>query len=239
MLYVRSLSFHCAVLLTGAVFVLLFWPAVFAPRRIGVLIIKRYLKIMLWQLRVICGLSYEVRGIEHLPDGGFICACNHQSAWETFSLMVLLNDPALILKKELRWIPGLGLIVMKTEQIWVDRAGSLSSTERMLNTAEKVCKAGRPVVIFPEGTRVPVNGQEPYKPGVFMLYKRLGVACVPAAVNSGFFWPRKSWVKHPGKITIEFLEPIEPGRGKDQFFGDLEGSLRVGVKRLAIEVSPA
>ncbi len=236
MLYVRSLSFHCAVLLTGAVFVVLFWPAVFAPRRIGVWVINRYLKAMLWQLRVICGLSFEVRGLERLPAGGFVCACNHQSAWETFSLMAILNDPALVLKKELRWIPGLGLIVMKTGQIWIDRAGCLSSTERMLNTAEKVSKTGRPVVIFPEGTRVPVDGCEPYKPGVFMLYRRLGVPCVPTAVNSGLFWPRKGWVKYPGKITLEFFDPIEPNQSKDEFFVRLEGSLREGVRRLVDEV---
>ena len=235
MLYLRSLCFHCAVLLTGALFILVLWPAYFAPRRVGLFILKSYLKTWLWQLKAICGLSYEVRGLGQLPDGSFVCACNHQSTWETLALMAILDDPAFILKKELRWVPGLGLIVMKAGHIWIDRTGGLDATEHMLSAAGRVSKSARPVVIFPEGTRVPVDGCESYKPGVFLLYRKLGVPCVPTAVNSGLFWHRKSWLRHPGKITLEFLAPIEPGHSKDQFFAVLESSLRDGVRSLVEE----
>lgn len=232
MVYIRSICFQIAVHLTALILMILCCPLIFAPREFIVAVIDFFLQIMMWQLKVICGLTYEVRGLERLPAGGFICACNHQSTWETVGLMAILKDPAFVLKNELRWVPALGLILMKTQQIWINRAGNLHTAERMLSAATSASKCGRPVVIFPEGTRVSVQGHEPFKPGVFVLYKTLNVPCVPAAVNSGLFWPRKSWLKHPGKVTLEFLEPIPPGARKEEFMSTLESSIRPTVQRL-------
>ncbi|MEM8647992.1 MAG: lysophospholipid acyltransferase family protein, partial [Pseudomonadota bacterium] len=187
---------------------------------------------MLWQLKVICHLSYEIKGLDRLPSGKFMCASKHQSSWETVGLMSILSDPAFVVKRETRWVPVFGIVMMRLHHIWIDRIAGVKALEAMAADAKHHLDRGRPIVIFPEGTRTTVHGESPFKLGVYFLYRRLNVACVPIAVNSGLYWRRRSWLKYPGKITLEILEPIAPGLKQQQFMSLLEDTINTATKRL-------
>ena len=165
----------------------------------------------LWLLRVIVGTKLEVRGAEKLPAGACLVAAKHQSAWETFGLIPLFRDPALVMKRELFWIPLHGWFSHKFEMIPVDRDKGPSALRRMLREARKRAADGREIIIFPEGTRRAPGAPPDYKTGVVLLYEGLGLPCVPVALNSGVFWPRRSLLRRPGAIVVEFLDPIQAG----------------------------
>lgn len=162
--------------------------------------------------KYILGLTYEIKGIENLPkDGCFIVAAKHQSAWETVKLHRIFYDPAIVLKKELLSIPFLGWFFKKLDMIAIDRSKGINALKLMEKSAQKVKAQGRPIVVFPQGTRVPVRRKMSYKYGAIRLYDMLQVPIIPVALNSGVFWPKKSFFKSSGVITIEFLPAIPAG----------------------------
>ena len=146
-----------------------------------------------------------------------IVACKHQSAWETFALYALLDDPVYILKRELMWIPLFGWYTWKAGLIPVDRSAGMAALARMTARAQQALAAGRQLVIFPEGTRRLPGAEPSYKPGVVYLYGTAGVPCVPIALNSGLYWPRRSLLRLPGTIVVEILDPIPPGLDRQAF----------------------
>jgi len=188
----RSLLFNVLFYVTTVLFVLLGSPLLFGPRRWAMAALALHGRFELWLLRTIVGTKLEVRGLEKLPAGACLVAAKHQSAWETFGLMPLFRDPALLMKRELFWIPFHGWFSQKFEMIPVDRDRGPSALRRMLREAKKRAAQGREIIIFPEGTRRAPGAPPDYKTGVVLLYEALGIPCVPVALNS----PKRS-VKGP------------------------------------------
>jgi 1-acyl-sn-glycerol-3-phosphate acyltransferase len=178
------------------------------------------------------GLRYLVRGREHLPPGPVLIAMKHQSAWDTFAAPVIFARPAIVQKRELGWIPVYGWFALKAGMIAVDRAGGSAALRSMLAAAARARAAGRPVLIYPEGTRTSVGAAPRYQPGVFALYRRLGVPLVPVALDSGLYWGRRSFCKRPGCIVVEILPAIAPGGDRDSVMAALETAIEAAAARL-------
>ena len=189
----------------------------------------------LWLLKKIIGLEMEVRGLENLPEGAALIASKHQSAWETFALIPLFRDPVMLMKTELFWIPFHGWFSKKFGMIGVKRDAGASALRHMLREAEKKVEQGREIIIFPEGTRRSPDAVPDYKSGITMLYSALDVPCIPLALNSGVFWPRRQWVKYPGTVIVEFLAPIAPGSDRKSFMLQLQNSIEGATARLITE----
>ena len=206
----RSLLFNVLFYVTTAMFVVIGSPLLFAPRRWAMAALAHSRPVRVVAAQAIVGTKLEVRGNEKLPAGACLVAPKHQSAWETFALIPLFRDPALLMKRELFWIPFHGWFSYKFDMIPVDRDKGPSALRRMLREAKKRAAAGREIIIFPEGTRRAPGAPPDYKTGVVLLYEALGVPCVPVALNSGVFWPRRSLTRKPGTIVVEFLDPIPP-----------------------------
>ena len=187
-------------------------------------------------LRVLCRVEYRIRGRENLPDAPCIVAAKHQSAWDTMIFSLLLDKPSYVLKRELLRIPFFGWAVAKSGMVPVDRAGGAKELKRMVAKARRRLAEGRPVVIFPQGTRVEPGTHQPYLPGVAALYQALGVPVVPVGLNSGLFWGRRSFLKTPGRILLEVSPPIPPGLPRREFMRQLEDRIEGTSNRLIAEV---
>ncbi|HYJ59826.1 MAG TPA: lysophospholipid acyltransferase family protein [Methyloceanibacter sp.] len=235
----RSLLFDVLFYVTTTLFVVLGSPLLFAPRSWAMAALKVHGRFELWLLRVIVGTRLEVRGAEKLPEGACLVAAKHQSAWETFGLIPLFRDPALLMKRELFWIPFHGWFSYKFGMIPVDRDKGPAALRRMLREAKQRVADGREIVIFPEGTRRAPGAPPDYKTGVVLLYEALGVPCVPVALNSGLFWPRRSVERRPGTIVVEFLDPIPPGLPRTEFLERLIGAVETASDRLLTEAKRA
>jgi len=231
----RSLLFNLLFYVTTTLFVVLGSPLLFAPRRWAMAALAVHGRFELWLLRAIVGTKLEVRGAEKLPKAACLVAAKHQSAWETFALIPLFRDPALLMKRDLFWIPFHGWFSRKFEMIPVDRDKGPAALRRMLREAKKRVADGREIVIFPEGTRRAPGAPPDYKTGVVLLYDALGIPCVPVALNSGVFWPRRSLERRPGTIVVEFLDPIPPGLKKAEFLKRLTDAIETASTRLLAE----
>tara|TARA_Y100000590_G_scaffold463233_1_gene629485 strand:+ start:3501 stop:4124 length:624 start_codon:yes stop_codon:yes gene_type:complete len=203
------------------------------PTRIGLKVLKIWAKVSQKILQYVCSIDYEVIGKENIPKSKVIIASKHQSAWETLNFIhILENMPIMILKKELLLIPFFGIYAMKFGNIAIDRKVGSSALKRMVEKAESTMTNNRPILIFPEGTRQDIDSNGKYKRGVLYLYKNLGIPCVPVALNSGKYWPKNTIKKNPGKISIEFLNPIEPGLNDQDFMKKLQTSIEKSTKEL-------
>ena len=174
----------------------------------------------------------EVRGREKIPKGPIIVASKHQSAWETFALLPLFDNPLFIVKRELLWIPIFGWLMIKGRMVPVDRSAGSQALVAMTARANVELADNRQLIIFPEGTRRPAGAEPRYKFGVAHLYAAEGVPCVPVALNSGLFWPRRSIRRLPGTVVVEILDPIAPGLDKDVFFKRLQNDIETATARL-------
>src|SRR5262245_6424559 len=211
MLMFRSLLFLVVFYLNTAAFLLLGSWLLLAPRRWAMEGLRLHGLASLWWLKVICGTRYEVRGREKLPSGACLVCSKHQSAWDTFALIPVFRDPAMVMKAELGYIPLYGWFSHKFQHIFVRRERGPSALKALIRDARDRAAQGREIVIFPEGTRRPPGASPDYKPGFLALYEGLGLTCMPVALNSGLFWPRRSFMRYPGTIVIEVLDPIPPG----------------------------
>jgi 1-acyl-sn-glycerol-3-phosphate acyltransferase len=234
-LLARSLLFNALFYANVTVQMIVALPVLALPHRVHLAFVRSYCRTSLWLLRTICGTRVEWRGLERIPQGACIVACKHQSAWETFALYVAFDDPTYILKRELMWIPLFGWHMRKAGLIPIDRGAGISALSRMTARARKELGRGRQVVIFPEGTRRPPGAEPTYKPGVAHLYAKAGTVCVPLALNSGLFWPRRSLLRYPGTILVEALEPIPPGLDARSFLARLQNVLEEATNRLIRE----
>ncbi len=186
-------------------------------------------------LRWLVGLEHEVRGLHHLPAGPAILASKHQSAWETLAFHLIVPNLVVGLKRELLRIPLFGLYLRRAGSIAIERGSPQRAIRSLVEGAKRAVARGDHVLIFPEGTRRPPDAPPDYKPGVVALYRALGVPCVPVALNSGLFWGRRSWLKRPGRIVVEFLEPIPPGLDRTTFLRQLERRIEGATRRLVAE----
>ncbi len=186
----------------------------------------------LFLARILCGITYEIRGKENLLSQPAIYACKHQSAWETVAFWILLSNPGFVLKKELTQIPLFGLYLISQRHIVVDRSGGGEAMKQMLADAKTALMAGKSIVIFPEGTRIKSGEKGEYHPGVAMLYNHLEAPLIPVALNSGRYWGRNAFVKKPGRVVIEFMPPMEPGMRSREFLKVLEEKIETASNKL-------
>jgi 1-acyl-sn-glycerol-3-phosphate acyltransferase len=207
-------------------------PALLGPRSWSKACLHTYLALVFGALKLICAVDYEVRGLEHKPSAGALVASKHQSMFETLAFWKILDDPAIILKKELSYLPFFGWYAMKLKNIKVDRAAAAKALRDMLKQARERAGEGRQVVIFPQGTRLEPGAEDTYKPGVAGLYAAMKVPCTPVALNSGLHWPGRGFVRRPGTIVVEFLPAIEPGLPRDQFMTELEARIETASAAL-------
>lgn len=234
---IRSLAFAAAFYAATGLFLVLGSPLLLGPRRWAMAGLKLHGQTCVWLLRVIAGTSIEVRGREHLPAGACLVAAKHQSAWDTFALIPLFRDPAVVLKSELTYIPIYGSFCRKFEHIIISRERAAVALKAMLATARARAAEGREIVIFPEGTRSPPGAPPDYKPGIVALYETLELPCIPLALNSGLYWPRRSLMRYPGTIVVEFLEPIPPSLDRRTFRNLLETRIEEASRRLIAEAA--
>lgn len=239
MIGLRSLAFNVALYLYTAAVSILGVPVLLGPRRAAARFGAAWAAGALHLLRWTVGLSHEVRGRENLPAGPAIIAMKHQSAWDTFAVTVVFADPAIVLKKELLLIPFYGWYLWKAGMIGIDRAAGSAALKGLLAAGRGAVSAGRPIVIFPEGTRTPVGARVPFLPGVAALYRDLALPLVPVAVNSGVFWGRRSFAKHPGRIIVEILPPIAPGGDRRAVMARLQERIETATARLVAEARSA
>ncbi len=235
MIWLRALGFNLTFFAATALLGILGLPILLAPRRWVMRFGRFWAQAVLFLLKTIVGLDGEVRGLAHVPTGACLIAMKHQSTWDTLILPVLLGDPAVIIKRELLWIPFYGWYAARAGSITIDRRGGAGALRRMVAAARRTAAMGRPIVIFPQGTRTAPGETRPYQPGIAALYQALDLPLVPAAVNSGLFWGRRSFVKRPGRIVLEFLEPIPPGLERRELMAELERRIEAGTMALERE----
>ena len=231
----RSLIFNALFYINITIRMIVALPTILLPYSFLHGVLRRYASSTLWFLRVVCGTKVEWRGREKLPAGPCIVACKHQSLWETFALFMLLPDPTYVLKRELMWLPLFGWLATKARMIPIDRGSHAKALASMTAAARREAARGRQIVIFPEGTRRPPGAKPRYLPGVAFLYAELGLPCIPIALNSGLFWPRRSLRRHPGTVLAEVLDPIPPGLEKREFLKRLQNATEEATARLVAE----
>ena len=231
----RSLLFNFFIY-SGIILVFLIaLPSLFLPAKITLLFGKFLGHYVIFIVRIFLNTKVEFKGIENIPKNEkYFVASAHQSMFETFALQSVLDYPVFILKKELLKIPLFGLYLKKIKSIEIVRD---TTTKDNLNFFDKVANIikneKRPLLIFPQGTRVRFDDRTPFKKGVGRIYEALNISCVPVALNSGRVWPKQGIIKYPGKITVSFLEPIKPGLNRDEFIRDLEIKIYDEIKNIS------
>lgn len=237
MVVLRSLLFNLLFYVNLIAWMLVFTPMFLGSRKGFMRVAKAWARSSLWLLRVVAGTRVELRG--QIPPGGLLVASKHQSFLETFALIALFEDAAFILKRELMWIPFFGWYLAKAGMVPIDRSAGSSALVEMNRRARKEAAAGRQILIFPEGTRRAPGAPPAYKYGVAHLYENLGVPCLPVGLNSGLFWPRRRFIRRPGTIVIEFLEPIPPGLDRNEAFRLIQERIEASSNRLLAEAARA
>jgi 1-acyl-sn-glycerol-3-phosphate acyltransferase len=231
-LMIRSIIFNILFYLNLFAQLIAALPTLLMPRW-GILAVGRFwARTNLWLLRTVCGLDADFHGLDKIPPGPLLVAAKHQSMWETFALLLILPDPAYIMKRELMWIPFFGWYAWKAGMIAVDRGRGSQALVDMNASARRELARNRQIIIFPEGTRRSPGAEPRYKYGVAHLYAEMGVPCLPIALNSGLFWPRRSIRRYPGTVRVEVLDLIPPGLGKEAFFERLQRAVEAATARL-------
>ncbi|MFC4351834.1 lysophospholipid acyltransferase family protein [Fodinicurvata halophila] len=235
MTFLRSLLFNGLFYAWTTLLALAYMPLLLLPPvymwRAG----RFWVRSIFFLLRVIVGLDWRMEGREHLPEGAALIASKHQSAWDTLIFVLLLDRPVYILKKELLQIPLFGAYLKHMGMIAIDRRGAARTLRSLQGQARERLREGRPVIIFPEGTRTLPGQSRPYQPGVAALYKALEheAPLVPAALNSGLFWGRRSFLKRPGCITLRLLPRIPAGLSRNEVMARLGESIEPASLELA------
>ena len=220
---IRSSIYYIIFSLNLLIFSIIFLPLFFLPRSMGLLVLTFWARVSQSILFYLCEVDFEVYGQEYIPKERALIASKHQSTWETINFLHILDQPpVMILKKELLFIPFFGQYALKFGNIAINRKAGVSAIKDMVKKAKKSRDQNRSILIFPEGTRSAINSDPEYKRGILALYKNLKIPCVPVALNSGLFWPKNKFMKNPGKISVEFLKPIEPGLSDDDFMRQLQ-----------------
>ena len=220
MLYLNSVFFNSLFYIGTGILVIVMGPVLLFPSSYA-RAVARFWGWMTYLLLAMIGVTQTVTGNRRL-DQQVLYAVKHQSAWETIILCWLLAAPAFVLKRELLGLPIIGWFFLKTGCIPVDRSAGMRAVRDMRLAGQDLAKKGRSMLIFPQGTRVAPGKDQTYEIGVFSLYQATGLPVAPVALNSGHVWPRNSWLKYPGKVTVEFLSPIEPGLDRKHFMATLK-----------------
>ncbi|HYW63974.1 MAG TPA: lysophospholipid acyltransferase family protein [Bradyrhizobium sp.] len=234
-IFLRSLVFNVLFYLVLAFWVIVGLPTLLMSRSAMVKLAQAWARSNIWLLRVVCNIGVEYRGVGKIPQGPLIVASKHQSIWETFALLQFFPQPLFILKRELKWIPFFGWYLIKTSMIGVERGAGGKSLKDMTRRAGEEVRRGRQLIIFPEGTRTPVGAEPRYKTGVAQVYVDCGVQCLPVALNSGLFWPRRTFLRYPGTVVVEFLDCLPPGLTRDEFIAGVSAVIDAASDRLVAQ----
>jgi 1-acyl-sn-glycerol-3-phosphate acyltransferase len=191
---------------------------------------QAWARLALGVLRVVCGVKFEVIGLENLPTGGVILAAQHQSAFDTLVWFTLLDRPSYVMKQELRDMPIVGRLLVPAGQIAIDRNGGAGALRALIEQVRAAAAAGRQVIIFPEGTRVAPGAEVALQPGVVAIARASMLPVVPVATDSGRYWARDAIRKRPGTIRIRLYPALPPGLDRAAMLGALhEAFYRRGV----------
>jgi len=223
-IFLRSLVYNVLFYALLVFWILIAVPTYLMPPRAFMAVAKAWARSSIRLMRVICNTKVEYRGLEKIPKGPLIVASKHQSMWETFALLQFFDAPLFIYKRELAWIPFFGWYLIKSKMIGVDRDGGMRSLMQMARRAPKEIRSGRQLIIFPEGTRTPVDAPPHYVSS--------GVPCMPVALNSGLFWPRRTFMRYPGTLVVEFLDPLPPDLSRREFITRIRASIEDATNRL-------
>jgi 1-acyl-sn-glycerol-3-phosphate acyltransferase len=232
---VRSIVFNVLFYFNLTFLMIVTLPTWFLPQWYPVQMSKLWGTTSLWLLRVICGVKVEWRGLEKLPPGAVIVAAKHQSAWDTFALITRLDNPTAVVKRELMWIPLFGWYMWRCGIIPVDRGAGREVMARLIERTRAAMRRGQQLVLFPEGTRRAPGAEPDYKLGIVQIYAACETPCVPVALNSGLFWPRRSFLRYPGTIVVEILDPIPAGLQRGAFFRRMTQEIEAATARLVAE----
>ena len=232
MLVLRSLLFVGLFYLWSAIIALSLLPLLLCPPRWTVQGLGVWGKGIIGLLRIVCGVRVELRGREHVPAGPALVAPKHQCMFDVFAQFAWLPYACFVLKKELKIIPFFGWYAAKARMIAVDRKGHSAALKKLVREAAARLDENRQLVIFPEGTRGQPGVVGDYKPGVAALYRELGLATHPVATNSGMHWPAHGFLRKPGVIVFEYLEPIPPGLKRAEFMRTLEERIETASQKL-------
>jgi 1-acyl-sn-glycerol-3-phosphate acyltransferase len=213
---------------TFALYITLMYPVALLcnPSKIWNWVYRPVTKWLLFCLEYTAFIKYTIKNFDKIPSGQVIIGCNHQSTWETFIFSILFKELAIVIKKELLKKPIAGLYFKKLGCIPVNRASPVLAIKTILEAGEKACKAGKSILIFPNGTRANSGVNTEYKSGIYALYKNLGIPVIPVTVNSGQFWKKGTFKKEKGTISLIFREPIDPGLNKEDFFAQFEQNVQ-------------
>jgi 1-acyl-sn-glycerol-3-phosphate acyltransferase len=231
-IFLRSLAYNLLFYALLVFWILLAIPTFLMPRWAILNIARYWARSSIWLMRVICNTRVEYLGLEKIPQGPLIAASKHQSMWETFALLQFFEQPLFILKRELMWIPFFGWYLKKSNMIGIDRSAGGRALLAMTRRAGEAVRRGRQLIIFPEGTRRPVGAPPDYKSGIAQIYVDCGVACIPVALNSGLFWPRRTFMRYPGTLVVEFLDPLPPGLPRREFIARVSAVIEEATNRL-------
>ncbi len=235
--FIRALVANTVFYTNATVWLIACLPILLGPAHLSERALKAFTKTTIVLLRLFVGIRWEIQGLENIPkDGlaqaGCIIASKHQSTWETFGLIPYVDRPTFILKKELMSIPLVGWYLAKIGMIPIERSRNAAALREMTKAAKQAMKDGRQLIIFPEGTRRPVDAPPDYKSGIAHMYKQLGVPLVPAALNSGLFWPRNTMQRYPGLLTIKLMNAIPSGEDPRAVQIQLQELIEVETNRL-------
>lgn len=233
MLIVRNLLYWVVFLTLTPLYSLLAIAMLPFPRVLRHRVVTTWTPLMLWWLRVTCGLKFEVEGAAHIPTQPAIIASQHQSGWETMALQLIFPRQVWVAKKELAWIPFFGWGLAAVSAILIDRNSRIKAHQQLIDQGQDRMKDGFWIVIFPEGTRLPPGHLGKFKHGGTRLAQALNVPLVPVALNSGEYWPKNAFLKHPGTIRVIIGEPLYPeGRSTDDITTALHAWIAAQQSRL-------
>ena len=238
MMWLRSLAFNIAFFCWTGFIAILLLPALALPRMVTVRTVRVWVRGV-FKLQRITGQRIEIRSRERVPPGPVIVASKHQSVWDTLIFNLVLDDPSFVLKRDLYRIPAFGWELRHAGMIAIDRKAGASALRDMVRDARAIAKSGRPIVIFPEGSRIAPGREAPYHPGVAALYAALELPVVSVALNSGLFWPRRGFIRRPGSIVLEFQPAIPPGLDRRAFSARLHEAIEGPAARLLAEANAA
>jgi 1-acyl-sn-glycerol-3-phosphate acyltransferase len=212
--WIRSILFTLYLFVSVPIYGTLVLFTAVLPRRVTYACSVAWVDSVLWLLRVLCGLDYKVDGREHLPQGSCIVLVKHSSAWETLAQLRIFPRQTWVLKRELMWVPVLGWVLWLLKPIAIDRRGGSTAVQQVLEQGKTRLEEGLWVMIFPEGTRMPVGETRRYGMSGVLLAQAADLPVVPVTHDAGYFWPRRGWLKRPGIIRVVIGPPIET-RGVD------------------------
>ncbi len=236
---IRSIAFNI-LFYAGSLFIstILLWTLLLPENKCLAIITNVYARYVIFIEKYVLNLKLEIRGLENLPkDGKYIIAAKHQSAYETLNMpyMKEFNFPVIILKKELIYIPLWGWYPPKLGFIAINRGSGTTAMRSIIRGSKKSIENGRPVIIYPQGTRAKIGTKPPYKPGIALIYKELKLPIIPIALNSGVFWGKNAFFKKSGTVIFEILPPIESGLKPKAMLKTLEEQIETTSNKLIKE----